>query len=387
MAARATSRRGRRLLAALAAVAASVPLAVVGGVVTAAPSGAADTVTYVHDETIPVPPASTYSGSAGGDGWNVALSDTEVFNVFHHQGNVQVACHKQADATECYPPRTLTDPQSRTFGASGHSGAFYDAATRHVYVFTVRNDDTGGVVCFDAATAATETNPFCGFTPLTAVGNADDGGSTPYVGQPVKVGNRYFAFSWFNGLGQTADQNALLCFDISTHAACAGQPFLPSLGAVTSRRRQLPAAADRGRRRPDHRRLRRHHRRPADLLRHHHQRDLLRQLADRGAGRLRQRRRVAVPAAQRLGRDDRLLPAVPHRPVLRLHRRVDRDPGRHGRRGHADQRLERLGRGRRHAGLRARRQPRPGDLLQRGHRGVVLGLPEGPSRTSTCCTR
>lgn len=233
MAARSKGRPSRRLLAALAAVVASVPLAVVGGVVAAAPSGAADTVTYVHDETIPVPPASTYSGSAGGDGWNVALSDTEVFNVFHHQANVQVACHKQADATECYPPRTLTDPQARTFGASGHSGAFYDAATRHVYVFTVRSDDTGGVVCFDAATAATVTNPFCGFTPLTAVGNADNGGSTPYVGQPVKVGNRYFAFSWFNGLGQTADQNALLCFDISTHAACAGQPFLPTLGGAT----------------------------------------------------------------------------------------------------------------------------------------------------------
>ena len=222
----------RRLGAVAAAFALGASLAVVGNVITATSSQAAETVTYTRDETIPIPPASTYSGSAGGDGWNVALSDTEVFNVFHHSSNVTVACHKQSDASECYPARTLIDAVGRQFGSSGHSGAYYDAATQHVYVSTARDDNTAGMVCFDAQTAPTETNPFCGFTELSAVGHAATA-STPFVSEPIKVGNRLFFYNWFNGLGAVGDQNALLCFDLNTHAACAGQPFSPSLGGAT----------------------------------------------------------------------------------------------------------------------------------------------------------
>ena len=221
----------RRLAAVAAALTVGASLAVVGNVISAAPSQAVDIVTYQRDETIPIPPASTYSGSAGGDGWNVVLSDTEVFNVFHHASDVRVACHKQSDASECYPARTLLDG-THHFGASGHSGAYYDAPTKNVYLFTARDDNTPGVVCFDTVTAATQANPFCGFTPLGAVGHATTS-NTPYVSQPVKVGNRLFAYHWFNGLGAVGDQNALLCFDLGTHAACAGQPFSPSLGGAT----------------------------------------------------------------------------------------------------------------------------------------------------------
>ena len=223
----------RRLGILTAAVTVSASLAVLGATVIAATSAqAADQVIYQRDETIPVPPASTYTGSAGGDGWNVALSDTEVFNVFHHSSDVTVACHKQSDASECYPARTLLDGAAHHFGASGHSGAFYDAPTKHVYVYTVRDDDTGGVVCFDTQTAAANPNPFCGFTALTAVGEATYG-STPFVSEPVKVGDRWFAYSWVNGVGAVGDRNSLMCFNLSTHAACAGQPFDPALGGAT----------------------------------------------------------------------------------------------------------------------------------------------------------
>src|SRR4051794_1269186 len=40
-------------------------------------------VTYSATVTIPVPPASTYAGSAGGDGWSVALSSDSIYTVFH----------------------------------------------------------------------------------------------------------------------------------------------------------------------------------------------------------------------------------------------------------------------------------------------------------------
>jgi hypothetical protein len=226
------SRLPRRLGAVAAAIAVSASLAVVGNVISPTSSQAADIVTYQRDETIPIPPASTYTGSGGGDGWNVALSSTEVFNVFHHSADVTVACHKQSDASECYPARTLVDGGGHHFGASGHSGAFYDGATQHVYVYTVRDDNTAGVVCFDAQTAASQPNPFCGFTALTAVGHAA-GASTPFISEPVKAGNRWFAYNWVNGMSAVGDQNALLCFDLGTHAACAGQPFSPSLGGAT----------------------------------------------------------------------------------------------------------------------------------------------------------
>src|SRR5690349_7103618 len=100
-------REGSRLGALFASAVVAASFAVVGVVTTAVPAGADDTVIYERDQTIPVPPASTYSGSAGGDGWNVALSDTQVFNVFHHSSDVTVACHQQSDAAECYPARTL----------------------------------------------------------------------------------------------------------------------------------------------------------------------------------------------------------------------------------------------------------------------------------------
>src|SRR5437879_2958996 len=49
-------------------------LAVSGGIdIAMAPPSSAAEVTYSATETIPVPPASTYAGSGGGDGWGVAL--------------------------------------------------------------------------------------------------------------------------------------------------------------------------------------------------------------------------------------------------------------------------------------------------------------------------
>ena len=113
------SRRART--AALAAIAALLALA--------GPAGA-QTTTYTSTETIPVPPASNYAGTGGGDGWDVSMSPTEVFNVFHHQGSFNVACHKQADASACYPNRTITDGDGKNFGTSNHSGTYLDAEQR-----------------------------------------------------------------------------------------------------------------------------------------------------------------------------------------------------------------------------------------------------------------
>jgi cysteine-rich repeat protein len=105
-------------------------------------------------------------------------------------------------------------------------------------VYATRNDATVGVVCVDTTTAAVDTNPFCGFVALTAVGD----GGIPSV--PMKVGNRLYAFNYFNGT-PTGDRDKLVCFDTSTEAACTGQPFTVDIGAgpVSVGTFPVPAAA------------------------------------------------------------------------------------------------------------------------------------------------
>jgi hypothetical protein len=80
----------------------------------AASASADDTVTFTASQTLPVPPASNYTGTGGGDGWAVALTPAAVFNVFHHSGSYNVACHKQADAQPCWPA-SANDTSGRAF--------------------------------------------------------------------------------------------------------------------------------------------------------------------------------------------------------------------------------------------------------------------------------
>jgi uncharacterized repeat protein (TIGR01451 family) len=202
-----------------------------------APASARSTdtsVTYTATQTIPLPPASNYAGSGGGDGWAVALTPQAVYNVFHHNSILQVACHLQTDASVCWPgaTRTITDLNGNNFSSSGEPGLWLDQATGHLYVFAARTSDaTGGVVCIDTVAAPTTVDPFCGFTPLTAIGGAPVN-SYSDISDPAVVGNRWFAFNYVNGVGnETGTENTLMCFDLTTFAACGGQPFTVNIGS------------------------------------------------------------------------------------------------------------------------------------------------------------
>jgi len=113
------------LIAALSAV-----IAVAGALVSGAtPAAAASSqiTTYTATVVIPVPPASKYAGAGGGDGWAVALTPEAVYNVFHHSGSLQVACHLQKDASPCAGGvKTVTDGQGRGYSTSGQPGLFLD---------------------------------------------------------------------------------------------------------------------------------------------------------------------------------------------------------------------------------------------------------------------
>ena len=228
------SRRALSLVAGLSAL-------LVGGVAlvqgAASASAASTTVTaYSATITIPVPPASSYAGTGGGDGWAVALSSTAVYNVFHHNSVLNVACHLQKDASPCWSPafKTITDGSGNNFATPGQPGVWLDQASGHLFVFATRSSNqTGGVVCMDT----TKSGAFCGFTALTPTGTTPANGQG-YSGitNPVTVGSKTYAFNSVSGSTATGAKNRLLCFDQITRAACAGQPFTIKIGsgAVTS---------------------------------------------------------------------------------------------------------------------------------------------------------
>jgi outer membrane protein assembly factor BamB len=201
-------------------------IAIACGFALAIPSAsAADQTTYTATITIPVPPASNYAGSGGGDGWAVAMTPTAVYNVFHHQSSMTVACHLQADATPCWDPRTITDAGGGGFATSAHPGLSLSQATGKLYVYGTRtSDSTGGVVCIDTVAAATSDDPFCGFTPLSAVGEAPPIGHSQ-ISDGVVSGSRFYAFNFVSGVAVTGTQNKLMCFDLTALAACADQPY------------------------------------------------------------------------------------------------------------------------------------------------------------------
>jgi hypothetical protein len=180
--------------------------------------------------------AAAFRGSGGGDGWAVALSSSAVYNVFHHDSELQVACHFQADAEPCWEPETITDDDGNSFATSGQPGLWLDQSTGKLYVFATRwSDQRAGVVCIDTTEAAVNPDPFCGFTALTGDEESPIQGSISGVSDPTLVGSRWYAFNYVNEAPIAGSENKLLCFDVGTHTPCPGQPF-----AVSSE----PGAAD-----------------------------------------------------------------------------------------------------------------------------------------------
>src|SRR3954451_10113806 len=135
-------------------------------VVAGASPASAAVKTWSASQTIPVPPASHFAGSGGGDGWSVALSPDSVYNVFHHGSVLTVNCHLQTDSSQCWSsPKTVTDASGNDFSTSGHSGLYLDQDSGKLYVYATRTTDAvGGVVCIDTTQPRSTPDLFCGFT-------------------------------------------------------------------------------------------------------------------------------------------------------------------------------------------------------------------------------
>lgn len=202
-------------------------------------TAAAETATYSATETIPVPPASHFAGNGGGDGWAVALSSTAVYNVFHHQEYIGVACHLQSNAQSCEGwPKTITETGTGDgFASQPQPGLYLNQKTGDLYVYATRlADDTGGVVCIETNSSAAD--PFCGFTELTGKGEAPPTASRAISGfsDPMLIergGEKlWYSFNFAQGTRE-GDKDELTCFDLTTGAACANQPYAVTLPAGT----------------------------------------------------------------------------------------------------------------------------------------------------------
>jgi len=231
----------RKVARSVLAVALGMSALLVTAVATAPRASAATTsgtVVYTAHESIPAPPPSNFAGSAGGDGWGLAMTPAAVYNVFHHQPTLQVACHLQSNAQACWTaPKTITDGSGDNFATAGQPGLWMDQTTGHLYVFATRaSDATAGVVCIDTTqpAAATGAQLFCGFTPLSAVGDAPlNFVSYSDISDPVVVGTNWYAFNEVDGT-QSGTKNTMLCFSLTSLSACPAQPYAVGLGAGAS---------------------------------------------------------------------------------------------------------------------------------------------------------
>lgn len=168
-------------------------------------------------ETVTNVPASTFSGSTGGDGWDVFFYENYVFNIFHHQSNyIALNCLLRTTGTLCpgfNPTQTSGAAYSRFTGymAGNRSGGWALTTTGKVYAFTSQvSSKTPGVLCIDVTTAP-PTN--CGFIALSTATNVT---SYSFLSNAEGAGGRLF--------GMESVNQKLLCYDPVTNAACSGSP-------------------------------------------------------------------------------------------------------------------------------------------------------------------
>jgi hypothetical protein len=197
-------------------------------------TSSAETVTFKDQVTIPVAPASDFASSGGGDGYDVSLTPDAVFNVYHHNSDLRVACHKQVDASNCWTSayKVVQDGGGNNFGTSNQSSTVIDQGNGHLYTYGTRSSDgVRGVVCIDTTLPADATDLFCGFTVLgdaTSIGSS----SSPTAG--VEIGTKFYAFNYAAIAGVAGTANTLMCFDMASQSACATPNFDVGLPAGSS---------------------------------------------------------------------------------------------------------------------------------------------------------
>jgi len=216
---------------------------------TSSTAGAAPAVVTYSATTIrPGALADSYPSSPTSDGWAVALSTTQVFNVTHHVSDLEVTCHNQSDGSQCWPqePTKVVTNGSLNYATPVGAGLYINQSTGHLYTFAIQTNgnsaqDQAGVVCIDTTqpVSAPGSSLFCGFTPLSAKGDApiNPAGSWASISAPTQLGSNWYAFNEESGAGPAGGagtMNTLMCFSLTTFTSCPHSNLtVPFSGQVT----------------------------------------------------------------------------------------------------------------------------------------------------------
>ena len=165
--------------------------------------------------------APVFAASSGGDGWDAFTSGLYVMNAWHHNaGSYNLDCHLVPTGVSCGTVYSVGGYETST----SSSGTVY-AGKVYSVVFESATHSVG-VLCTNVAAL-----PFtsCGYTSLK-VGTTEDNYSV--IGSAQQSGTKIYS---------PIGSGNVVCFDISTLAACVGQPYaLPSFGTTGS---SIPAFA------------------------------------------------------------------------------------------------------------------------------------------------
>ncbi|HEY5049903.1 MAG TPA: cell wall-binding repeat-containing protein, partial [Acidothermaceae bacterium] len=147
--------------------------------------------------------APVFAPSSGGDGWDAFTSGLYVMNAWHHNGgSYNLDCHLIATGVSCGSVYSVSGYETST-----SSSGTVDAGKVYSIVGQIASNSVG-VLCTNVSAL-----PFapCGYVALevgtanyTIIGSAQQSGTKIYA--PLNDGN-------------------VVCFDISTGAACVGQPY------------------------------------------------------------------------------------------------------------------------------------------------------------------
>ncbi len=189
-------------------------------------AGATTTSGYSQSISVPAPPSGSFSGSTGADGYMVATTSTQIFQVPHcvtisgndtcgEQLGLRVYCLERSTGNACSNyPITVTGNNGDTLSPSGQTPVWIDQSTGYLYTWSMDTTTSEvGVMCINTNSPS---SPSCGFTPM---GETDDPGAMAQVGSAAMVGS-----NWYAPFASTTAE-AMLCFDVATQQPCANQPY------------------------------------------------------------------------------------------------------------------------------------------------------------------
>ena len=185
--------------------------------------------------------SSGFTASSQADGWDVAVSSTQLFNMSHHADSIVLACHNQVDASSCWNgTKTVTGPAGASYSTPAGAALSLNQSTGILYAYVIRNSDqTAGVVSINTSMPASATGAqmFGTFIQLSGIGDTPIGLVPPAVvisglTAPVQVGNNWYSFNGVTGAA-VGTKNTLLCFNLVSALPCASQPFALSFGGST----------------------------------------------------------------------------------------------------------------------------------------------------------